>query len=162
MTSNNASGLYPQGIRLFVNRTQDFSSRELLNRVKPYVEWTYNGVTANEINKCIIFEQDIITTKGSSILTVTNLLSVGDSCDYRSDIASLLLETNLCDLNGDELPSCNELVLPLLTHTAVTRPVAYNIVQSEINIYICQYYVMFVQTMECHLSLKKITFKVLL
>ena len=136
---NKSSGLFPQGMQLYAHRTQDFSSGRIFNTAMPSVNWSHISPDGINYHNADV---DVLSSSNSSIFTISNP-TARDSGLYRADISSILHEINFCGTNEDDLHSCSDLVLPLLTHNAILRPVAYYIGADGkgyiylINIYYC-------------------------
>lgn len=134
MTSGTTSGS-ADILQLKAKRTEDSSTRTLLSQVNPLMTWKYSSETGS-LNSLLFrqlnpFEENstftISTNPGCSNLT----LQAPDSQDsgiYTAVIDTLMTEQSDCHAdNGREDPPCNDLILPLLTHTAIARPVAYQL-----------------------------------
>ena len=121
MMRNKSSGPFPQGIQLFADRTQDFSIGRIFNTAMPSVNWSHISPDGTHYQNA---DLEVLSSPSSSNLTIFNPTSI-DSGLYRADISSILPEINNCGTNEGDLHSCSDLVLPLLTHNAVLRPVAY-------------------------------------
>lgn len=135
MESGTENGLYPGSVQLKAERTQDFSSRSSFMQAQPFMRWKYSS-QIEELNLRLYQDLSLLqvnftytnsTRFGSSNLTLLEAVEQA-SGSYVAEIDTLISEQSVCLINGVEDPPCNVLILPLLSHSAVARPVAYRVI----------------------------------
>ena len=99
------------------------------------IKWILNSTrSVADIDRARVLEPDSDSRllefngpMGSHTLTILDP-NPGDSGIYTAMVDSILFDENVCD----SMLSCDDIYIPLLSHTAITRPIAYEVmVQGE-------------------------------
>ncbi len=111
---------------LVVAPTEDYSVRSLLwtTFIMPEVQWYRNSKDKAGDGELVLEGPRLqLSSSGGGVhsLTIVNPRQ-NDSGLYTARVSSLQFDTNICP---EIEVLCDEIAIPLLTHNAIARPVAY-------------------------------------
>lgn len=124
LSSSPLSSVQPDRIKLVV--VPAWMDQSLLQTLSPRVQW-YHATTGDALAGGARI-QTVSLENGTQTLTILNPHTNDDSGVYEARVSSLETDVNSCQQIE---ASCDEIAIPLLTHNAITRPVAYEATVSD-------------------------------
>ncbi len=121
-------GVYSEEVRLTARWAENFSSRSLVMNALPTVQWWFNNASENPNTfHSLNFNTTSLALRRTTQMSEVTLEEANNTLSgiYKAAISVLLEDNSQCARYRDGEVSCSETVLPLLTFSAVTRPVAY-------------------------------------